>query len=128
MAGLSEIAVNNEEGPEFTYSAMNGPVTMLQAIIKYQFEQSRLNLESDKAVAGMLDLVTRHLVRLSDLNSRLRAIGSYGLTYAYLDGFTLEALEKNLFALDFVVEAYKDMRAVLVDLIERGNCHQKSEN
>ena len=100
VAGLSEIAVNNEEGPEFTYSAMNGPVTMLQAIIKYQFEQSRLNLESDKAVAGMLDLVTRHLVRLSDLNSRLRAIGSYGLTYAYLDGFTLEALEKNLFALE----------------------------
>lgn len=27
---------------------------------------------------------------------------------------------KNLFALDFVVEAYKDMRAVLVDLIEKG--------
>ena len=100
VEGLSSVGVNNEEGPEFTFSAMSGPVTAVQALIKYVFEQSRLNLESDDSVAGMLDLVTRHLARLSDINSRVRAIGAYGLTYTYLDGFTLEALEKSLFALE----------------------------
>lgn len=97
---LASIGVNNEEGPEFTFSAMSGPVTAVQASMKYVTEQSRLNLESDKSVVGVLDLVVRHLARLSDINSRLRAIGAYGLTYTYLDGFTLEALEKSLFALE----------------------------
>ncbi|RLT93092.1 methyl-accepting chemotaxis protein [Ketobacter sp.] len=99
-AGLAAVGVNNEEGPEFTYLAMAGPTGKLQTLIKTVFETSGLNLESDKSVLGMLDLLTRHLARLNDINSRLRAIGAYGLTYTYLDGYTLEALEKALGNLD----------------------------
>ena len=100
MEGLSSVGVNNEEGPELTYRAMSGPTNNLQTLIKYVYETSGLNLETDKSVLAMLDLLTRHLPRLSDINSRLRAIGSYGLTYAYLDGFTLDALDKAVLSLD----------------------------
>ncbi|AUM12260.1 methyl-accepting chemotaxis protein [Ketobacter alkanivorans] len=100
VEALASLGVNNEEGPELTFSAMNGPSTKIQASLKYVYEQSRLTLESSKDVAGMLDLLSRSLTGLGLSSGRLRAIGSYGLTYAYLDGFTLDALEKSLFALE----------------------------
>lgn len=96
VEALPSLGVNNEEGPEFTFTAMNGPVNRLQGSIKYIFEQSRLNLDSTKNVVAILDLLSRPLASLSATSGRLRAIGAYGLTYTYLDGFTLESLEKNL--------------------------------
>ena len=106
VEGLASVGVNNEEGPELTYRAMSGPTEQLQTLVKYVYEASGLNLESDKSVLGMLDLLTRQLARLGDINSRLRAIGAYGLTYTYLDGFTLDALDKALLGLDRFSEEF----------------------
>ena len=100
VEALSSLGVNNEEGPELTFNAMNGPSTNIQASLKYVYEQSRLTLESSKDVKGILDLLSRPLAGLGLSSGRLRAIGSYGLTYTYLDGFTLDALEKSLFAIE----------------------------
>ncbi len=94
-ANLAKVSLRSEDGPELVYTAMSEPVTQLQAISMTVFEQSGLNLQKDREVLGMLDVVNRHLTRLADIDGHLRAFGSYGLTVTYLDGFTLEALEKN---------------------------------
>lgn len=99
VEALPSLGVNNEEGPELMFAAMRGPTTHLQASIKYVFEQSRLTLESSADVLGILDLLERPLAELGETSGKLRAIGAYGLTYTFLDGFTLEALEQSLFDL-----------------------------